>query len=131
MKLNLSRAEVLSELSDAVDYRESRAPFDYFISIHTQQQLLMILSLAFENLSLQNKKVISCGDAIKFIGIIILGTLFQFGLSRNLSSQTPLNLFIDAPAFGSMNSMTLCLFYELWYCLKFSKQSDRSDYQSS
>ena len=61
-------------------------------------------------------------ELLKFIGVLLLGTRFEFGHRRNLWSEDPLSRFVEAPAFGRKTGMSRDRFEQIWGNLRFSYQ---------
>jgi len=60
---------------------------------------------------------------LKFIGVIVLATRYEFGSRAELWSTKPRNPYLVAPAFGERTGLSRCRFYSLWSCVAFSEQS--------
>ena len=62
------------------------------------------------------------GEVLKFFGILILVTRFEFGKKRDLWKKRSQNPYIPAPNFGDKTSMSRDRFFALLSNIKFSKQ---------
>ena len=63
------------------------------------------------------------GELLKFFGILILATRFEFSKRSDLWRTAPPNKYIPAPAFGT-TGMGRVRFDRLMQCLRFSYQPD-------
>jgi hypothetical protein len=59
-----------------------RPPHEYFMAMFPPDALIRIVTLTSEKLREKGKQVTTGGDSSKFVGILILGTRYEFG-SRN------------------------------------------------
>ena len=66
------------------------------------EQINLILTLMNEKLALVRGKKLTEGELIKFFGILLLTTRYEFGARRDLWSQTKKTKYEDAPAFGKL-----------------------------
>ena len=64
---------------------------------------------------------ITKGDLVKFFGIIILGSWYEFGSRRDLWATTSVSRFVDAPNFGARKGIRQGRFYAIWSCIRFSE----------
>ena len=61
------------------------------------------------------------GSLIKFFGIIILGTRFEFLSRSDLWSTESVSRFVEAPKFGEMTGMSRNRFDKICRCIRFSE----------
>ena len=61
------------------------------------------------------------GEIVKFFGVMLLVTRFEFGSRASLWSNVTTNKYIPAPSFGQ-TGMPRKRFGDLWMCIKFSEQ---------
>ena len=61
------------------------------------------------------------GEIVKFFGVMLLVTQFEFGSQASLWSNTSTNKYIPAPSFG-LTGMPWKQFDDLWMCIRFSDQ---------
>ena len=94
---------------------------DYFLCMFPPQALLSIVRLTTRQLLLLSKPATSKGEIVKFFGVIILTTKFEFDDRRSLWATTATLKFILAPLFGKMMSSRNC-FDDLRRCIRFSDQ---------
>ena len=66
-----------------------------------------IKTIALTNVRLEAKgnEDTTKGELVKFFGIIILGSRYEFGSRRDLWATTSVSRFVDAPNFGSRTGM--------------------------
>jgi len=95
---------------------------DLFMLQFPPQHLLVIIRLTSRNLIKLGKQEITKGELIKFFGIIILGTRFEFGSRSDLWSLLPVSRFVEAPKFGEKTGMSRNRFDDIWRCMRFSEQ---------
>ena len=61
------------------------------------------------------------GEIVKFFGVMLLATRFEFGSRASLWSNVTTNKYIPAPSFGQ-TGMPRKRFDDLWMCIRFSEQ---------
>ena len=105
------------------DIRKEYSRLDYFLMMFPTAHLETITRLTNHELGKKDRRVCTCGEILKFIGIIILATNFEFPSRRNLWRSTISSKFFPAPNFGK-TGMTQGRFDDLWSCIRFSKQPD-------
>ena len=83
----------------------------------------LIKTIALTNVRLESKghEDIKKGELVKFFGIIILGSRYEFGSRRNLWATTSVPRFVDAPNSGARTGMRRRRFDAIWYCIRFSE----------
>ena len=67
------------------------------------------------------KTYTSAGEIVKFFGVMLLATRFEFGSRVSLWSNVTTNKYIPAPSFGQ-TGMPRKRFDDLWMCIRFSEQ---------
>ena len=67
------------------------------------------------------KTYTSAGEIVKFFGVMLLATRFEFGSRASLWSNVTTNKYIPAPSFGQ-TGMPRKRFDDLWMCIRFSEQ---------
>ena len=67
------------------------------------------------------KTYTSAGEIVKFFGVMLLATRFEFGSRASLWSNVTTNKYIPAPLFGQ-TGMPRKRFDDLWMCIRFSEQ---------
>jgi Transposase IS4 len=79
----------------------------------------------------KNKKTTTKGELLKFLGVIVLMTRYEFKSRVSLWSTTAVSKYETPPCFGKTN-MSRVRFDDIWTCLRWSKQpSDHTDGMSS
>ena len=85
------------------------------------EQLQPILQLTNNELAMARKNYTMTGEIVKFFGVMLLATQFEFGSQASLWSNTSTNKYIPAPSFG-LTGMPRKQFNDLWMCIMFSDQ---------
>ena len=85
------------------------------------QQLQLILQLTNNELAMARKNYTTAGEIVKFFGVMLLVTRFEFGSWASLWSNVTTNKYILAPSFG-LTGMPWKRFDDLWMCIQFSEQ---------
>ena len=85
------------------------------------EQLQLILQLTNNELAMARKNYTTAGEIVKFFGVMLLVTRFEFGSWASLWSNMTTNKYIPAPLFG-MTGMPRKQFDNLWMCIRFSDQ---------
>ena len=85
------------------------------------QQLRLILQLTNNELAMARKNYTTAGEIVKFFGVMLLVTRFEFGSRASLWSNVTTNKHIPAPLFG-LTGMPWKRFDDLWMCIRFSDQ---------
>jgi len=114
--------DVTSEGGDAVGFGRTRTPLDYFMAVFPQEQLKLTTELTSAALVSQRLRPTSAGEVLKFFGILILVTRFQFGSRADLWATAPRSKHMPAPAYGARTSMSRHRFDTMWLALRFSRQ---------
>ena len=114
--------DIISEGGDAVGFGRTRTPLDYFFAVFPQDQLTPVTKLTSAKLESRRLPPTSPGEILKFFGILILATRFQFGSLADLWTTAPRSQHVPAPAFGARTGMPRHRFDALWSALRFSRQ---------
>ena len=85
------------------------------------EQLQLILQLTNNELAMARKNYTMAGEIVKFFGVMLLVTWFQFGSRASLWTNMSTNRYIPAPSFG-LTGMPQKWFNDLWMCIRFSDQ---------
>ena len=85
------------------------------------EQLQLILQLTNNELAMVRKNYTTAGEIVKFFGVMLLVTQFEFGSRASLWSNMSTNKYIPAPSFG-LTGMPRKRFDDLWMCIRFSDQ---------
>lgn len=96
---------------------------EIFYQVFPREAIDTILTLTNEKLARGRSKKLTEGELIRFIGLIILATRFEFGSRRELWSQTKKTKYEEAPAFGR-TGMSRNRFDQIWSALTFSNQEN-------
>ena len=103
------------------DHQNSYSRLEYFLMLFPPEQLQLILQLTNNKLAMARKNYTMAGEIVKFFGVMLLVTWFQFGSQASLWSNTSTNKYIPAPSFG-LTEMPWKWFDDLWMCIRFSDQ---------
>ena len=85
------------------------------------EQLQLILQLTNNELAMATKNYTTAGEIVKFFGVMLFVTQFEFGSWASLWSNVTTNKYIPAPSFG-LTGMPRKQFDDLWMCIRFSEQ---------
>ena len=85
------------------------------------EQLQPILQLTNNELAMAKKNYTTAGEIVKFFGVMLLVTRFEFGSRASLWSNMSTNKYIPAPSFD-LTGMPRKQFNDLWMCIRFSDQ---------
>jgi hypothetical protein len=99
------------------------SPFDCFMAMFPKRQLEQMAINTSEALCHKGKNPTSTGEMLKFFGILILATRFEFGSRRSLWSTTAVSKYVPAPSFGK-TGMSRNQFDDIWSCVVWSLQPD-------
>ena len=94
---------------------------EYFLILLPPQQLQLILQLTNNELAIARKNYTTAGEIVKFFGVMLLVTRFEFGSRASLWSNMTTNKYIPAPSFG-LTGMPRKRFDNLLMCIWFSEQ---------
>jgi Transposase IS4 len=86
--------------------------------------LKRILILTNKRLRKNEGKEIELGELLRFFGVVLLNTKFDFGQRRELWNTVLLFKYIPSPQFGIHTGMCCNRFEEIWMNLVFSAQPD-------
>ena len=82
------------------DHQNSYSRLEYFLMLFPPEQLQLILQLTNNELAMARKNYTMAGEIVKFFGVMLLVTRFEFGSRASLWSNTSTNKYIPAPSFG-------------------------------
>lgn len=119
--------EVIHEQGDAVGPGQSRLPYDYFMAMFPLDQLVRMVRLTSAKLAARNRPATTAGEVLKFLGVILLATRYEFGARADLWATQARNKYLPAPAFGERTGMPRARFDALWSCVTFSEQRSAGD----
>jgi hypothetical protein len=108
-------------LEQDCDQGDLMSRLDYFLCMFPPQALLSIVRFTSQQLLLLSKPATTKGEIVKFFGVIVLATKFEFDDRRSLWATTATSKYIPAPLFGK-TMMSRNRFDDLWRCIRFSDQ---------
>ena len=103
------------------DHQNSYSHLEYFLMLFSPEQLQLIVQLTNIELAMVRKNYTTAGEIVKFFGVMLLVTQFEFGSWASLWSNMSTNKYIPAPSFG-LTGMPQKQFNDLWMCIRFSDQ---------
>ena len=103
------------------DHQNSYSHLEYFLMLFPPEQLQLILQLTNNELAIARKNYTTAGEIVKFFGVMLLVTCFEFGSRASLWSNVTTNKYIPAPSSG-LTGMPQKRFDNLWMCIRFSEQ---------
>ena len=103
------------------DHQNSYSRLEYFLMLFSPQQLQLILQLTSNELAMARKNYTMAGEIVKFFGVMLLVTRFEFGSQASLWSNVTTNKYILAPSFG-LTGMPWKQFDDPWMCIRLSEQ---------
>jgi hypothetical protein len=107
---------------------KSLKAFDFFMAMFPRRQLEQMVVNTSEALNKKGRPSTSTGEMLKFFGVMILATRYEFGCRRSLWSTTPLTKYVPAPSFGNLTGMSKNRFDDIWSCVVWSfQQKDRPE----
>jgi len=123
--------ELIFEEGDMVG--QTRAPDEYFLAMFPMDQLTRMVRLTSPALEGRGMQPTTRGELLRFIGVTILATRYEFGSRAELWSNKPRNPYLIAPAFDERTGLSRCRFDSLWSCVVFSEQKSggRDDSEQS
>ncbi len=125
------RTVVGHSLGPGSDARKSMSRLDYFLLMFPPDQLSVMVTLTSENLVAKSKVGTTPGEMLKFFGVLILVTRFEFAARASLWSNTAPFKYQPAPSFGK-TGMSRHRFDSLMSSIRFSRQpSVRPDHMST
>jgi Transposase IS4 len=96
-------------------------PYDYFMAVFPPEQLLRMVRLTNEKLTTKKRPCMTTAELLKFIGVLILGTRFEFGSRADLWKTEATSRLFNPPPFGRKTAMSRGRFDDLRSCLTFSR----------
>jgi hypothetical protein len=108
-------------LGPGSDIRKSFSRLDYFLLMFPPDELSDIVTLTSENLLSKNKPPTTTGEVLKFFGVLILVTRFEFSARASLWSNTAPSKYQPAPSFGK-TGMPRHRFDLIMSSIRFSRQ---------
>lgn len=105
------------------DVASTRQIVDYFHMMFPPEQLFRMVRLTNCQLTKFEKEPMDVSELLKFFGVILLTTQFEFGARRDLWAVSSNRKYVPAPAFGN-TGMSRQRFDDLWRLSRFSYQPD-------
>lgn len=120
--------QVIHEGGHTVRPGAFRTPCNYFTAMLPHDQLVRMVQLTSAKLRECGAQPTTAGDMLKFFGVIVLGTRYEFGSRDHLWTTKLRNMYLHAPALGELTGLPRSRFDALWSSLTFSQQiGDGSD----
>ena len=118
-------------ITDGSDLQKSIARLEYFLLMFPPAQLELMVRETNLSLSGHSKKLLTKGELLKFFGVVLLASRFEYTTRASLWTSTPRARYMTAPAFGK-TGMPRNRFDDIMRCLCFSSRpSTRPDGMSS
>lgn len=111
-------------MKEGDDTDEDRTLLDYFMAVFPPRALRRIIKETNYKLLAEKANTIDVGDILKFFGVMILVSRFEFGRRRDLWKLFSDSPYIPAQMIGETTGMSRNRFEEIWSCLTFSKVPD-------
>jgi Transposase IS4 len=83
-------------ITESTDF-SSLTLYDYFLAMFQYAHLGEIVRLMNVHLLQQKRALISVGELLKFFGVLVLMTRFEFGKRHDLWKTSPISKYIPAP----------------------------------
>jgi hypothetical protein len=117
-------------ISAGSDYSIPRSLLEYFLAVLPVKHMAKIVELTSENLRKKSQRPTRCSEVLKFFGVMILMTRFEFSKRDSLWSSRRPSKFIPAADLG-ITGMSRTRFRELRSAIRFSEQGDETEMTSS
>ena len=101
------------------DHQNSSSHLEYFLMLFPPKQLHLILQLTNNEMAMARKIYTTAGEIVKFFGVMLLVTQFEFRSWTSLWSSISTNKYIPDPSFG-LTGIPQNRFDDLWMCIRFS-----------
>jgi Transposase IS4 len=101
---------------------ETITRLEVFLQMFPTRQLNDTFTLTNIQLRDRNWKETTKREILKFIGVVILCTKYEFNNRSDLWAEHPASKYEVAPALGRRTGMKRKRFDELWSCIRFSNQ---------
>jgi Transposase IS4 len=102
-------------------------PYDFFMACFPKDQLKTMVEQTSAKLRIAGKPGTSIGELLKWFGINILITRFEFGDRASLWSPDSGSKFIPAPCLGKTTGMSRCRYDTLLQYIVWSFQPERRE----
>jgi Transposase IS4 len=97
--------ETIVEGDDSGSFDPPRRLYDYFMAVFLPDHLLRMVRLTNERLITKKRPCMTAAELLKFIGVLILGTRFEFGSRADLWKTEATSRLFNSPAFGRETGM--------------------------
>ena len=111
-----------AEYTPGCDPKKEIRPIDFFMAVFPKKQLALMVEETSRRLTAAGKPKLTKGELLKWFGILILITRFEFGERDHLWRTTSFCKYIPAPNFGEKTGMTRDRFNDLFRYMVWSKQ---------
>lgn len=108
----------------------TRSAYDYFLAMFPKPQLTRMARLTSSKLEAQGSRPTTRGELLKFFGVIILATRYEFSARADLWATKARNSCLVAPGFGERTGLPRTRVDALWSCVTFSEQKSSGDVNS-
>jgi len=116
--------EVIHEEGDSIGPGRSRKPYGYFMAMFPLKQMVLMVRLTSTKLEARGMRPTTGGELLKFIGVTVLATRYEFCARADLWATKARNKYLVTPAFGERTGLPRARFDALWSCLTFSAKSE-------
>ena len=114
------------------DTNKEISPLGYFMAVFPKKQLSLMVEETSAKLTAAGKPRLTKGELLKWFGIVILITRFEFGDRDHLWRTKSSCKYIPAPNFGERTGMTRDRFNDVFWYMVWSRQpSQRPEGMSS
>ena len=100
---------------------------EVFISMFPPNQLTEMVRITNRELREKEEKPMTIGEMVKFMGLCIIITRFQFSLSRYLWSKIAPSKYVPAFKLGHLTGTTRNRFDTIWICLRWIHQPNQRE----
>ena len=97
--------------------------FDYLLFMFPPEEIKLIVRLTNTQFEKHSMRTTTIGEILKFFGVWVLSTRFEFGSRSSLWSNIAPSKYVPAPAFGK-TGLSRNRFDHLWRHIRFSDQQD-------
>jgi len=115
--------EVMHEDGDSAGPGQTRAPYDFFLSMFPREQLVRILRLPSAVLEGRVLRPTIRAEMLTVFGVIVFATRYESGSRAKLWSTRPSSPYLVWLAFVERTGVSRCHFDALRSCVAFSEQS--------
>jgi Transposase IS4 len=120
------------EFTPGCDPEGKISVLEFFMAVFPKEQLKKMVEETSDALRVNGHPKLTKGELLKWFGVLLLVTRFEFGERKELWSTTSRCKFIPAPNFGERTGMTRDRFHTLFRYMVWSTQpSERPDGMSS